>query len=247
MPWPSVPTAASSHREPATGTSPVFPASSGCGIAASGERVAELSGHLGPVFSLAFSGDGRILASGSLDGTVKIWDVTARSERATLRSDLPGWVQALALAPGWANASSFANGGRVTLWDGLSGRKLGVLDGHREDVDSLAISPDGQILASGSRDNSVKLWDLATLKEQATLAGPGGLDLGPRLRPGWDACHRRRKWRGQGPGRMLARDGEPSITSPGGARSAWRSAPMARSSRRDITRRSSSCPPAAAE
>ena len=49
-----------------------------------------------------------------------------------------------------------------------------MLDGHREDVDSLAISPDGRILASGSRDNSVKLWNLATLKEQATLADQGG-------------------------------------------------------------------------
>ena len=78
-----------------------------------GERVAELSGHLGPVFSAGLHRGWPDPGLGSLDGTVKLWDVTARRERATLRSGLPGWVQALALIAGRANLA-FANGGKLT-------------------------------------------------------------------------------------------------------------------------------------
>jgi WD40 repeat protein len=140
--------------------------------AKTGERVAELSGHGGPVFALAFTGDGRTLASGSLDGTVALWDVAAKRERARLRPGLPGWVQALAITPD-GQTIAFANGGALTVWDVALGRQKGSLAGHKEDVDALAISPDGKTLASGSRDKSVKLWDLSTLREKATLANQG--------------------------------------------------------------------------
>ena len=146
---------------------------------ATGERVGELSGHLGPVFSVAFAGNGRILASGSLDGTVKLWDVTARSERSTLRAACRDGCRH-GLAPD-GQTLAFANGGVISLWNVPSGRKRGVLDGHREDVDSLAISPDGLTLASGSRDHSVKLWDLADPQGSDHARGPGRMDLGTRV------------------------------------------------------------------
>ena len=119
---------------------------------ATGERVAELSGHLGPVFSLAFAGDGRILASGSLDGTVKLWDVTARSERCDASLRPAGMGAGAGLLARRANTGSSPTAERLPSGTCPRGGNGACWTGIEKMSTRLAISPDGQTLASGSRD-----------------------------------------------------------------------------------------------
>ena len=121
-----------------------------------GESIAPLSGHASKVFAVAFSPDGSTLASASLDGAVKLWDVETREDRTTLEHPLAASV---AFSPGGATLASGSVDGTIRLWDLLNEQRLGALTGHTAAVLSLVFSPDGSTLASASEDHTVKLWD----------------------------------------------------------------------------------------
>jgi WD40 repeat protein len=118
--------------------------------------------------SVDFSLDGKLIASGSHDQTLKIWDVKSRRELATLRGHtLP--VICVAWAPG---GEILATGGwdrSVRLWDVAGRREKAILKGHSESVSSVAFFPDSKTLATGSLDGSTKLWEAASHREIATL------------------------------------------------------------------------------
>jgi WD40 repeat protein len=133
--------------------------------------------HARAVPALVFSPDGTILASGSEDRTVKLWDLGAGKEIGTLEHT--AGVDAVAFAP---DGKTLASGGKdetVTLWDvdrtgktaGRFGKEVATLRGHTRPVSALAFTPDGKVLASASWDHTVKLWDPATGRERATLEG----------------------------------------------------------------------------
>ncbi|MBT9311406.1 WD40 repeat domain-containing protein [Leptothoe kymatousa TAU-MAC 1615] len=116
---------------------------------------------------MSFSPDGQTLASGSEDGTVKLWDRSGR-ELQTLEGH-SGWVWSVSFSPDGQTLASGSSDGTVKLWD-RSGRELQTLEGHTGTVSSVSFSPDGQTLASGSSDGTVKLWDRSG-RELQTLEG----------------------------------------------------------------------------
>jgi serine/threonine protein kinase len=133
-------------------------------------ELATLSGHTGSVRSVAFAPDGRTLASGSSDRTIKLWDVASGREVRTLSGHTDD-VWSVAFAPDGRTLASGADDNTIKLWDVASGREVRTLSGHTASVLSVAFAPDGRTLASGSVDKTIKLWDVTGGREVRTLSG----------------------------------------------------------------------------
>ena len=142
------------------------------------QEIALLTGHTSWINSIAFSTDGRTLASGSWDNTVRLSDALTGAHQKTLTGHT-GVILSIAFSP---DSTILASGGgdrdnTIRLWDVLTGHQK-TLTGHTDGVSSIAFSPDGGTLASGGswNDDTVRLWDTTTGELKATLAGhPGGV------------------------------------------------------------------------
>jgi WD40 repeat protein len=129
-----------------------------------------VAGHSNEIQSIAFSPDGKILASGSADKTIKIWDVKKGKEIRTLTGHSAG-VESVAFDPDGKILASGSHDKTTKVWDWRTGEELCTLRGHGDSVQAVAFSPDGQTLATCSRDSTIGIWDVSTGREIRTLTG----------------------------------------------------------------------------
>jgi WD40 repeat protein len=146
---------------------------------ASGKELHELAGHTMEVFDLAFSPDGRLLATCTLDtrGTVGVprsrfdevfvWDLAAGKRVAALPEGLPVGAGSVAFALDGRTLATASTDGVISLWEVASWTVRAEFRGHRDRVTALAFAPDGRLL-SGSLDTTVLAWDARPPRGEAS-------------------------------------------------------------------------------
>ncbi len=127
-------------------------------------RLSEVGDHDDQIGALAFSPDGKWLASGAADKTTRLWRLPDGEEGPRIKSR--AWIQGLAFSPD-GKKLAVAAGQMVKMHDALTGEELGVLARHRKQVLSVAFTPSGRTLMSGSKDGTVCCWDVALGKPGA--------------------------------------------------------------------------------
>ncbi|GAB1541332.1 NB-ARC domain-containing protein [Scytonema sp. NUACC21] len=117
--------------------------------------------NFGGVLSVAFSPDGKLMATGDSNGNIRIYQVTS-GQQILICKGHTNWVVSLSFSPDGSFIASGSTDYTVRLWEVSTGHCLKILREHSNDVWSVTFSPDGTLLASGSDDRTIRLWDVST-------------------------------------------------------------------------------------
>src|SRR5262249_14232592 len=133
--------------------------------------VKPLTGHTEGVYCVAFHPDGKQLASGGWDNTIKIWDLATGAAIRTIQGHR-GFAEEIAFSPDGRYLASGGEDKSVRLWDPTTGRELVAFHGHTHFVHALAFHSDGRRILSGGLDGTNKVWD-AVRSRPIVFANPG--------------------------------------------------------------------------
>ena len=122
-----------------------------------------LRGHTGRVLSVSFSPNGKTLASGGADATVRLWNVDTGNLLKTL-SGHAGGVLSVSFSPDGKTLASGSVDGSVWLWDIEMGSLLKTFEGHKGNVESVRFLPDGRMIVGSSLDGAILLWNTSVIK-----------------------------------------------------------------------------------
>ncbi len=137
--------------------------------------------HNDVVQAVAFSPDGRLLATG--DSKARLWNPATGEHIRTLTGHT-GWIRAVAFSPGGQLLATGGHDGTARLWNPATGVHIRTLTGHTGGVWAVAFSPGGQLLATGGDDGAARLWNPATGEHIRTLTGHTGLVWAVAFSPG---------------------------------------------------------------
>ena len=137
-----------------------------------------LKGHTGLVETVAFSPDGKTLASGGglndttqqHDSSIRLWDLQTAQSKVILKGHSSG-IRSLSFSPDGKVLASGSYDNSIRLWNTLTGENIAILTGHLTSIYCVMFSPDGKTLASGSHDTTIRLWDVQSGKHKKTLNG----------------------------------------------------------------------------
>ena len=140
--------------------------------AATGKELFPQRGHTGQIWSVAFSPNGKLLASVSSDPGIRLWDMATGKAERELSNERGFWSVAFS-----ADGKRIAGGdsdGTVVLYDTTTGEKVRSLTGSKSQVRAVAFSPDGSLVAGTTFAGVVSVWEVATGRLRHTLPGRGG-------------------------------------------------------------------------
>ncbi|KAF8761772.1 hypothetical protein RHS01_00222 [Rhizoctonia solani] len=120
-----------------------------------------LEGHEDKVWALDFSPDGILLASGSADCTIRIWNFVEQRLAAGPLQRHSGVIRSVKFSPDGTKVASCSDDCSVCIWHHIGSLILGPLEGHTDAIYSIDFSPDGAFLVSGSSDGSICIWNIA--------------------------------------------------------------------------------------
>lgn len=129
-----------------------------------------LTQNSGPVWSIAVTPNGKVVATGTTDGSIRLLHIRNGKVLKTLAGH-EGPIWSLAISPDGKTIASGSGDNTVRVWDLYTGKLLKILFGHKAGVFSVAFSPDGKAIASVGKDRTIKLWETDTGMELHSLQG----------------------------------------------------------------------------